>query len=265
MDTAQRPADVRSAIVTGGAGGIGRVTCRRLAEAGYVVVVADLDGGRAADVAAALPAAPGGKHVGFGGDLTSSDVNRDLAETASRIAPIGLLVNGIGISPKRGGGKIDLEDVDDELWTSVLSVNLTAPFYASRAVAPLMPGDGTASIVMLESVTSRMGVGARLDEFPPYLPSTIAYGVSKGGLSNLRVSLVRELARRSIRVNGVAPGFVATAMMSAADAGPLVDQLPTRRYARPEEVADAIAYLASPQAAYVNGACIDVNGGWLPA
>lgn len=265
MGAAAGSKHLRSAIVTGGAGGIGRAVCQRLAEDGYAVVVADVDTDRATRVAADLPDVDGAQHVGFGGDLTVSAVNRRMAETAAAIAPIGVLVNGVGISPKSGGRKIPFWEVDDETWLRVLAVNLTAPFYAVRETFDLMPTDGSASIVNIESIAARMGVGGGLDEFPPYLPSAIVYGASKAGLHNLTVSLVRELAHRSIRVNGVAPGFVATAMMSSAVGGQLIDQLPTKRYADPCEVADAVAYLVSERAAYVNGACIDVNGGWLPA
>jgi NAD(P)-dependent dehydrogenase (short-subunit alcohol dehydrogenase family) len=254
-----------TAIVSGGAGGIGSAICRRLATDGYAVVVADLDAAAADEVAAALPAVAGGRHRGFAGDLTDGAVNRALAAFAAQDGPIGVLVNAVGISPKRDGRKIEFFEMSDAEWERVLAVNVSAPFFLIREAYRHMPTDGTASIVNLLSITAKLGTGGAPDaDFPPYLPTTAAYGASKAALQNLTASLSRELADRRIRVNGVAPGFVQTPMMAAVPPeGNLLNQVPMKRFARPEEIADAVAFLVSDRASYITGTSLDINGGWL--
>ncbi|PFG38980.1 NAD(P)-dependent dehydrogenase (short-subunit alcohol dehydrogenase family) [Georgenia soli] len=255
----------QTAIVTGGAGGIGAAISRRLATAGYAVVVADADAAAAQRTAATLPEVDGADHRGFSGDLTESDVNRALAEAAAAQAPIGVIVNAVGISPKRDGRKISFFEMSDEEWNRVMAVNVSAPFFLIREAYRYMPTDGTASIVNLLSITAKLGTGGAPDAiFPPFLPSTVAYAASKAALQNLTASLSRELAGYRIRVNGVAPGFVQTPMMGEVPPeGPLLDQVPMHRFARPEEIADAVAFLVSNQASYITGTSLDVNGGWL--
>lgn len=256
---------VRTAIVSGGAGGIGREVCRRMAEKGYIVVVADADRDAATTVADGLPTVSHGEHQPFAGDLTDSGLNRALAEFATGIAPIGVVVNAVGISPKKNGEKIRLSDLDDATWNSVLAVNLSVPFFLMREASRLMPTDGTASIVNLLSITAKTGTGGPRDShFSPFLPSTAAYGATKAGLHNLTVSLAHELADSKIRVNGVAPGYVRTPMMGSVPVDQrLLSTVPMNRFAEPEEVVDAIAFLASDRASYITGTSLDVNGGWV--
>lgn len=173
----------RTAVVTGGAGGIGQAICRQLAGDGYAVVVADVDQTAAEKLAGELPSVSAGEHCGFAGDLTESAVTRELAAFAGGIAPIGVVVNALGISPKQDGQKIRFFDLSDELWNRVMAVNLTAPFYLMREAYQHMPHDGTASVVNLLSITARTGSGAPADaHFGPFIPSTVAYGASKAGV-----------------------------------------------------------------------------------
>ncbi|MFB7225776.1 SDR family NAD(P)-dependent oxidoreductase [Streptomyces sp. NPDC056227] len=255
----------RTAIVTGGAGGIGSAISRRLAEFGLGVVVADIDAEAAARTAAALPQVGEIKHQGFAGDLTDSAVNRELAAHTAATAPIGVIVNAVGISPKRNGHKIPFHDLTDAEWNRVMSVNVSGPFFLIREAYRYMPTDGSASIVNLLSITAKLGTGGPEEsDSHPYLPSTVAYGASKAALQNLTASLSRELAPLRIRVNGVAPGFVRTPMMGdVPPEGRLLDQVPMKRFAEPEEIADTVAFLAGDHASYINGTSIDVNGGWL--
>jgi NAD(P)-dependent dehydrogenase (short-subunit alcohol dehydrogenase family) len=260
-----RPTLTQTAIVTGGAGGIGQAISHRLAAEGYAVVVADIDPAAADLAAAGLPGIDGADHRGFAGDLTSSEANRDLAAFAAGIAPIGVLVNAVGISPKRNGRKIQFFELSDEDWDQVMAINVSAPFFLIREAYRHMPTDGSASIVNLLSITSKLGTGGPPDaDFGPFLPSSVAYGASKAALQNLTASLSQELAGRRIRVNGVAPGFVQTPMMAGVPLDEkLLDQVPMKRLAQPEEIADAVAFLISSRASYITGISLDVNGGWL--
>lgn len=255
----------QTAIVTGGAGGIGKAISHRLAAEGYAVVVADIDQEATDLTVAGLPEVSGAAHSGFAGDLTRSEANRELAALAAGIAPIGVLVNAVGISPKRNGAKVPFFELGDDEWNHIMAVNASAPFFLIREAYRYMPTDGTASIVNLLSVTSKLGTGGPADAaFGPFLPSSVAYGASKAALQNLTASLAHELADRQIRVNGVAPGFVQTPMMSSVPVDEkLLGQVPMKRFAQPEEIADAVAFLVSNRASYITGISLDVNGGWL--
>ncbi|MGW1402958.1 SDR family NAD(P)-dependent oxidoreductase [Streptomyces sp. NPDC002405] len=259
---------LQSAIVTGGGGGIGSVVARRLAELGYAVVVADAHAEAADRVAASLPAIQEGQvHPAVAGDLTTAEVNRTAVATAAGLAPIGVIVNAVGISPKEEGKKRPFFDVGEREWDLVMAVNVKAPFLLVKEAYERMAHDGSASIVNILSITSKLGTGGLPgDPFPPYLPSSVAYAASKAALQNLTASLARELVSRRIRVNGVAPGFVATTMtggMPAAETDLMTGQVPMGRFGRPEEVADAIEFLISDKASYITGTSLDVNGGWL--
>lgn len=252
---------LKSAIVTGGAGGIGSAVCRRLADLGYAVVVADANAEAAQATAASLP---GEMHAAVGGDLTATSTNREAVEAAVRLGPIGLLVNAVGISPKEGGRKKPFYDVTDEEWDLVMAVNVKAPFILVREAFRHMSTDGTASIINLLSITSRMATGGLPDAtFGPFLPSSITYAASKAALQNMTASLARELAGLNIRVNGVAPGFVETPMTGGMpDMDRMIAQIPAGRFAKPHEITDAIEFLVSDRASYINGTSLEVNGGW---
>lgn len=256
----------RSAIVTGGAGGIGRVASERLAAAGYRVVVADASSAQAETVASSLPTL-NGTHRFVSGDLALPETNRSAVQAALELGTLSVIINAVGISPKNEGHKRPFYDVTPDEWDLVMSVNVKAPLLMTQEAFRHMPSDGSASIVNILSVVARLGAGGlESDSFPPYLPSSIAYAASKGALQNLTASLSRELSSFGIRVNGVAPGFVQTSMTSGVpvtESKKMVDQVPMKRFAQPREIVDAIEYLISDKASYVTGASIDVNGGML--
>lgn len=256
----------RSAIVTGGAGGIGRVVSERLATAGYRVVIADASVDQAEAVAASLPTSAGDHRI-VAGDLTSVEINRAAVSAAREIGTLSVLVNALGISPKDEGHKRPFYDVDPDEWDLVMAVNVKAPLLLVQEAFRHMPTDGSASIVNILSIVSRLGTGGLpTDPFPPYLPSSVAYAASKGALQNLTASLSRELSSFGIRVNGVAPGFVQTQMtggVPSAETEQMIGQVPMARFAQPSEIADAIEFLISEKASYITGASIDVNGGML--
>jgi NAD(P)-dependent dehydrogenase (short-subunit alcohol dehydrogenase family) len=174
-------------------------------------------------------------------------------------------VNAVGIAPKNDGKKIAFFDISPELWDKVMAVNVKAPFLLIKAAFPHMPTDGTASIVNVLSITAKSGTGGLPgDTFPPFLPTSVVYTASKAALHNFTGSLARELSSFRIRVNGVAPGYVDTQMtggVPSADKQVMIDQVPMGRFARPEEIADAIEFLIGDHATYITGASLDVNGG----
>lgn len=258
--------EARSAIVTGGAGGIGRVISQRLAQLGYRVVVADVSFEAANAVVNSLPVI-NGSHLAVAGDLTLVETNRAAASAARSLGSLTTLINGVGISPKDNGNKRPFFDISAEEWDLVMGVNVKAPLLAIQESFRHMPHDGTASIVNILSIVARLGTGGLPgDTFPPFLPSSVAYAASKAALQNLTASLARELSSFRIRVNGVAPGFVQTPMtgvMPSAETERVTSQIPMARFAQPNEITDAIEFLISERASYITGASLDVNGGAL--
>lgn len=264
--TSSEPQTTRpTAVVTGGAGSIGSVICRRLAAAGYRVCVADISADRAQQ---AMRELPGDDHLGFGGDLGEEEV---VAELASGLSTGGVqtLINAAGISPKGPDGKLEIDEIGQQDFLAVLRANTVGPFLVSKHLARLMPSDGTAAIVNILSIAARMATGGvRGATFPPSIPSGAHYGASKAALHNLQISMCREFAPRRIRVNGIAPGYISTAMnvnVAAAGVAAVVDQIPMGRTGTPDDIADAVEFLIGPKASYITGAVLDVNGGWLPA
>lgn len=266
MNSEPTTSTTRSAIVTGGGGGIGSVVSRRLAEAGFRVVVADASPAAAQRVVDDLPTTHG-THIAIAGDLTTVDANRRAVSAARDLGALTAIVNGVGISPKDDGRKKPFFDVSPDEWDLVMAVNVKAPLLLVQEAFDHMPSDGTAAIVNILSIVAKWGTGGLPDApFGPHLPSSVAYAASKAALQNLTASLSRELSGHGIRVNGVAPGFVATAMtggMPTAETERMTVQVPMARFARPSEIADAIEFLLSDRASYITGASLDVNGGAL--
>lgn len=263
--TASPPDRPGIAVVTGGAGSIGTAICRRLADAGHTVCVADIDPERSRLASARLP----GNHLWFGGDLSDEPTVARLAAELRSAGTVTALVNAAGISPKTELGKLQIDEIDAEQFMSVMRANTLGPFLVSKHLAALMPDDGSAAIVNLLSIAVRMATGGvRGAAFPPMISSAAHYAASKSALHNLQVSMCREFAALHIRVNGVAPGYIRTAMnanVADSEVRAVIDQVPLGRAGTPEDIADAVDFLVSPRASYITGAVLDVNGGWLPA
>ncbi|MCW2998914.1 MAG: fabG8 [Solirubrobacterales bacterium] len=241
-----------AAIITGADSGIGRATAVALARGGHDVGITysrDEDGGQAtAQEARAHGRRAEVRHL----DLTqSADVQRTIDELADALGGVDVLVNNAGT-----GMSTPFLEVDLELWHDTLAVNLTGAFLAAQAVARRMVHAGTGGRIV--NVTS-------VHEHVP-LDASTAYVVSKHGLGGLTKNMALELAVHGITVNAVAPGEIATPMTGQEDEDPQEQERPGVPLGRPgdaREVAELIAFLASPQASYTTGASYVIDGGML--
>jgi NAD(P)-dependent dehydrogenase (short-subunit alcohol dehydrogenase family) len=244
----------RVAVVTGAGSGIGRATSVRLAADGLCVVVTDVDEGSARATASMLVDA-GHVAVSHRLDVTSSaDVDECVARVLVDHGRLDVVVNNAGVLDNMG----TIEEISDDEWSRVLAVNLTGPFNVSRRViAPLLASGG--NIVNIASIGGLAGGRAGT-----------AYTVSKHGVIGLTRSIAWMHATDGIRCNAICPGGVATNIgssasgMSEAGIGRLSGVLATMlRTGAPEEIADAVAFLSSAQASFINGAVLVADGGWI--
>jgi NAD(P)-dependent dehydrogenase (short-subunit alcohol dehydrogenase family) len=242
------------ALITGASKGIGRATALRLGREGGTVLVNGRDAGAVAAVVAAIER-DGGKAVPAVGDVTQgSEVARIVEEGVARFGGIDVLVNNAG------GGTMArwLDDVEEAAWTRSLAINLTSAFLATKAVVPHMRERRRGRIVMVASVAGRNM--SRL--------SGPEYSAAKGGMLAFMRHLAVELGPHNVTINAVAPGPTMVERVAkkwelrgAEEREKILRNIPMGRPAQPEEVAAAILFLASDDASYITGACIDVNGG----
>jgi NAD(P)-dependent dehydrogenase (short-subunit alcohol dehydrogenase family) len=233
----------QTALVTGAARGIGRATMQRLLNEGAEVLAVDLaeiDDARAKTLRV---------------DLAEEDAPFRVAEETRRLfLRLDILVNNAGI-----GGSRALDRTDDETLDRILAIDLRAVLRLTRECLPLLARPG-GRIVSVASVFGEVGY-----------PGTAAYAVAKAGVAQFTRQLVADYAPQGLRINAVAPGIIRTDMTSTrldSDADfrrAMVTATPARRWGSPEEVAAVIAFLASDDAAYVNGQVVAVDGGWLAA
>jgi NAD(P)-dependent dehydrogenase (short-subunit alcohol dehydrogenase family) len=239
------------AVVTGAAQGLGLATALRLGAAGFALCVVDRNPPEAAlrELAAA-----GVKAFACVGDVADPAFADTLAaRVAGESGAASVLVNNAGISMIQRA-----EDTSLAQWSRVLEVNLTGPFLLCQALGRQMLAQGRGSIVNVASIAGIAGVSHRA-----------AYNASKHGLVGLTRTLAAEWGGRGVRVNAVCPGWIKTEM-DEADQGSgaysdrdITDRVPMGRFARPEDVAEAIAFLADAKAsAFVNGVALPVDGGW---
>ena len=237
------------AVVTGGAQGIGRAIAEALAAEGANLVLADINAEGAAETAAQIAEKTGVKAEGVACDVSKPEACTELITgAAERHGRLDILVNNAGITRDRLIARMSEED-----WDLVLKINLTAAFHCSKAAARIMSRARSGRIVSISSVVGLMGNAGQCN-----------YAASKAGLIGLSKSLAREVGGRGVTVNCVAPGFIATAMTQVLGDDiktKLKVQIPLGELGQPEDVAQAVLFLASPAARYITGEVIRVDGG----
>lgn len=235
----------RTALITGASGGIGAAIARTLHGLGAVVT---LSGTREAALAALAGELGERAHV-IPADLADPKAAETLVVAAeAAMGRVDILVNNAGLT--RDGLAVRMSD---EAWAQVLDVDLAAPFRLSRAALKFMMRRRSGRIINIGSIVGTTGN-----------PGQANYASAKAGLIGLTKALAQEVASRHVTINLVAPGFIETAMtdaLSEEQRGALAGKIPLGRLGRPEDVAAAVAYLASDAAAWVTGSVIHVNGG----
>ncbi|KZK31907.1 short-chain dehydrogenase [Delftia sp. GW456-R20] len=248
-DSLERDFDGRTALVTGGAGGIGLAIARQLAEGGARVVLVDLER-QALDVAAASLAEPR-RHLALAVDVTRpAGVEQAVATVLEATGRIDILVNSAGVALLEPAG-----EVSEAAWERTLAVNLTAPLLLAQAVAPAMRRQRHGRIINLASQASVVA-----------LRRHAAYCASKAGLVGLTRVLALEWASDGITVNAISPTVVDTPLGRKAWAGQVGEAMraliPTGRFAQPEEVARLAVFLAGTHAGMLTGENIVIDGGY---
>jgi 2-hydroxycyclohexanecarboxyl-CoA dehydrogenase len=240
------------ALVTGGGRGIGAAISIRLAEDGADVAVCDLDRTLAGTVAERAVASFGRRAIAVGMDVADeASVRGGVASVTERLGPVDVLVNNAGVDVI--GPFIDSTE---EAWGRIIAVNLVGTLRCCREVAPGMAERGSGTIVNIASDAGKVGSSGEA-----------VYSATKGGIIAFSKTLARELAATGITVNCVCPGPTDTALLGqVAEANPrlrgaLERAIPLRRVARPEEIANAVAFLAAPDASYITGQALSVSGG----
>ena len=236
-------------LITGAAGaGIGQATARRLGSEGAVIAVTDVHEGRTASVTDALRE-EGIDAAGWRMDVADrSEMDRVVAEVAQRFGRIDILVNNAAVNVRA-----PFHEVSPEQWDEVVNIDLSSCWYLARAVYPGMLERRTGSIVNVSTVAS--WIRGRTES---------PYAAAKAGLQALTRTIAQEGGPHGIRCNAVAPGIVQSKFLERHmdSFGHEIEATPLGRFARPEEIASVIAFLASADASYVTGETLSVAGGW---
>ena len=238
----------RIALVTGASQGIGRACALKLAADGASVALCARNEAKLAEVAAEIAAAGGTAHP-FVLDLASEDSIKECAKAViAQLGKVEILVNNAGITRDILALRMKRKD-----WDDVITTNLTGAFLMTQAVMQSMLKGRWGRVINITSVVGEAGQAGQAN-----------YAASKAGLIGLTKSLARELASRTVTVNAVAPGFIETAMtavLTDEQKTAMTSQVPLGRTGTDQDVAAAVAFLASEEAGYITGHTLDVNGG----
>ena len=246
--------DGETVFVTGGGSGIGRETAMRCAEEGADVVVADVDREAVEETTDAIGEA-GGKASSYELDVRDTEALAEAIDTTAEEGGIDVLVNNAGISHPRS----DMEDVDIEVRDRVIDINTKGVWNGCRAAIPHLKDQGSGAIVNTASLAGLIG-----------MPGGAAYSLSKGAVVNFTRAIAAELGSHGVRANAVCPGVVETPLVTD-DRDPeewpdlrdrMAEAYPLGRLGRPEDVANAVRFLASEEAAWITGHALVVDGGY---
>jgi len=243
--------ETKTALITGGGQGLGAETARTLHRAGAKVAITYFEEGQGANrgKAQALADGLGDRALALEGDVRDPAAMRRVAEqVSSAFGSIDILVNNAAVLRDRSFAKMEPEE-----WQSVIDTNLTGVFTTNKACLPHL-GTG-ARIINIASIVAIVGFFGQAN-----------YAAAKAGVIGLTKVMSRELGRKGITVNAVAPGVVLTEMGKSIPEevrAEMLKQVPLGRFAEPQEVANAILFLASPLATYITGQTLHVNGGWV--
>ncbi|TLP67243.1 SDR family oxidoreductase [Parasedimentitalea maritima] len=237
---------MKSALITGGARGIGFATAKELMAEGWQVAILDRD---SAELAVALTKLPGA--IGIDADVSDpADADRVLAEVTEAFGRLDGLVNNAGVADFG-----PIRDTTFERWQRVMQTNLDGPFLMTQAFTGLLAESGGGAVVNITSISGLRASTLR-----------VAYGTSKAALAQLTLQQAAELGELGIRVNAVAPGPVATKLAMAVHSPEIIaayhDALPLNRYGKEEEIAAAITFLLSDKASFITGQILAADGGF---
>jgi len=239
----------KRALVTGGSRGIGKATALALAEAGAAVAINYQRSAEAADDVCRALDKFGVQANAYQADIACEAEAKAMFEAVIKdFGAVDILVNNAGITRDKSFLKMT-----KFMWDEVLGVNLNGVFHVTRLALPAMVEAGWGRVINMTSIVGQTGNFGQAN-----------YAVSKGGLIAFTMTLAREVARKGITVNAVAPGFIETDMtkdLAPAALSAITAMTPAGRLGKPEEVAAAVQFLASPQASYITGQVIPVNGG----
>jgi len=239
---------VKTALVTGALGVLGKAITEGLLEDGYHIILIDLDQGRLDEYSKNLPS---GRTLPLACDISNfSAVTAAVEKIHAVWGPVDILVNNAGILTNNKA-----ETTNPDEWHKILSVNLDGAFYFSRALMGDMRKAGWGRIVIITSLAAKSGG----------ITAGTTYSVSKGALISLTFSLAAELAPFGVTVNGIAPAYIKTPMVTVQltpeQQQEVVEKIPVRRFCEAEEVAHTVRFLVHPLAGFITGEIIDQNGG----